>query len=84
VAAGEFRWNDWNLDHATQHGCTIEEIQMVVRNAGRGFPRKIGDDKQLVIGRGSGGRFIRVIFVLDADRTMYVIHAMPLTTRRRR
>jgi uncharacterized DUF497 family protein len=84
MPAGDFRWNDWNRRHATKHGCTIQEIQSVVRNAGHGYPRKSGDGKQLVIGRGVGGRFIRVLFVYDPDRTMYVIHAMPLTTRRRR
>lgn len=80
----DFRWNSWNLDHATIHGCRIEEIESVVRNAGRGFPRKIGDDKLMVEGRGTGGKMIRVVYVLDSDDTIYVIHAMPLTTRRRR
>jgi hypothetical protein len=42
------------------------------------------DEKRLVIGRGQGGRFVKVIYVLDRDGTAYVIHAMPLTTRRRR
>jgi hypothetical protein len=40
--------------------------------------------KWLVIGRGIGGRLIRVIYLLDDDQTVFVIHAMPLTTRRRR
>jgi hypothetical protein len=78
MAKGDFRWNQWNLDHATKHGCTIGEIESVVRRAGRGFPRKIGDEKRLVIGRGTGGRFVQVIFLLDEDGTTYVIHAMPL------
>jgi hypothetical protein len=34
----EFRWNDWNLEHATRHGCTVEEIEMVVNHPDRGFP----------------------------------------------
>ncbi len=85
-----FRWNDWNRDHATKHGCTIPEIETVVRQAAHGFPRGKEDDKYLVQGRGVGARMIQVIFVYD-DReegetldTVYVIHAMPLTTRRRR
>jgi hypothetical protein len=56
----------------------------VVRNAGRGFPRKRDSEKWLVVGRGIGGRFIEVIYLLDDDGTAFVIHAMPLTTRRRR
>lgn len=84
MAAGDFRWNWWNRDHATSHGCSISEIESVVRHAGRGFPRYMGDGKWLVISRGNGDRFVRVMFVLDPHDTMYVIHAMPLTTRRRR
>jgi hypothetical protein len=79
-----FRWNDWNREHATRHGCTIPEIESVVRNAGRGFPRKIGDQKWRVDGRGFGGRMVRVIYLLSPSPLAYVIHAMPMTTRRRR
>jgi len=57
-----FRWQDWNLEHATRHGCTPAEIEAVVRNGGRGFPRKIGGGKWMVEGRGQGGRAVRVIF----------------------
>ena len=74
----EFRWNAWNLDHATQHSCSVEEIEAVVRNAGRGYPRKQGQGKYLVVARGTGGRFVQAIYVLDADGTRYVSHAMPL------
>jgi hypothetical protein len=80
----KFRWNAWNLDHATAHGCQIEEIESVVRHPGRGFPQKVGGDKLMVEGRGTGGRMIHVVYVLDEDGSYYVIHAMPLTTRRRR
>ena len=80
----EFRWIEWNRDQAGKHRCAIEEIESVVRNAGRGFPRKIDRKKWLVIGRGTGGRVIEVIYLLDEDGTAFVIHAMPLTTRRRR
>lgn len=80
----EFRWNEWNLEHATTHGCTVEEIEFVVRNAGRGWPRKGENGKYTVEERGQGGRMIRVIYVIDPEGTLYVIHAMPLTTPRRR
>ena len=80
----EFRWIDWNREHATKHGCTIREIESVVRNTGRGFPRKIDRERWLVIGRGTGDRLIRVIYLLDDDGAAFVIHAKPLTTRRRR
>jgi hypothetical protein len=80
----EFRWNGWNFDHATRHGCSVREIEGVVRRGGRGFPRKVGDGKLRVEGRGRGDRVIEVIYALDDDGTAFVIHAMPLTTRRRR
>ena len=38
----------------------------------------------MVRGRGEGGRMIQVIYVLDPEGTIYIIHAMPLTTRGRR
>ena len=79
-----FRWNQWNLEHATKHGCTVAEIESLARNPGRGYPRHIGNDKYLVVGRGQGGRFIRVVYVIDDDGPLFPIHAMPLTTRRRR
>src|SRR6185312_15080031 len=84
VAPTQFRWIEWNRWQATKHGCTIPEIESVVRNAGRGFPRKRDRKKWLVIGRGTGDRLIEVLYLLDDDGTAFVIHAMPLTTRRRR
>jgi hypothetical protein len=80
----DFRWNDWNTEQATKHGCTIGEIQSIVRYAGRGFPKYVGNGKWLVYGRGTGDRMIEVIYVLDSDDTIFVIHAMPVTLRRRR
>ena len=83
MAPKQFRWIEWNWEHTTRHGCTIGEIESVVRGAGRGFPRKIDRKKWLVVGRGTGDRLIEVIYLLDDDGTAFVIHAMPLTTRRK-
>lgn len=84
--ADDFRWNETNREHATAHGCSIAEIEHLLLNIPHGFPRRIDRHKRLVIGRGQGGRMIRVIYLLDPppDAAYYVIHAMPLTTRRRR
>ena len=84
MTPSRFRWIEWNREHATKHGCTVPEIESVVRNAGRGFPRKRDREKWMVVGRGAGGRVVRVIYVLDDDDTAFIIHAMPMTTRRRR
>jgi uncharacterized DUF497 family protein len=48
------------------------------------YPQKIGDDKWLVIGRGFGGRYVQVIYLLDPDGTAFVIHARPSTDREKR
>ena len=80
----QFRWIDWNLDHIAEHGVDREEAEMVVRNARRPFPRKIGDEKWIVIGRGRGGRFLQVIYLADPDKTIFVIHARPIDDREKR
>ena len=80
----EFRWIEWNREHAMGHGCSLVEIESVVRNAGRGWPKKIGNGKYMVEGPGQAGRMVRVVYLKDAAGTFFVIHAMPLTTRRRR
>lgn len=75
----DFRWNDWNIDHAASHGVTIEEIEAVVKSAQPPYPEDIGNGKFIVLGRGSGGRFLQVIYVLDDEDSLYVIHARPMT-----
>ncbi len=77
----EFRWNGWNLEHATRHGVSILEAESLVR---RGPARRVGDGKYEVVGRGSGSRWIQAVYVIDPQRTIYVIHARPLTNRERR
>ena len=37
--------------------------------------------KLLVMGRGQEGRFIQVVYVLDPDDRVFVIHARPLTDK---
>ena len=80
----EFRWHAWNFEHATQHGVSAEEAERIVDNPGRGWPRRIGDEKMMVQGRGLGGRMVQVIYLVDAEGSIFIIHAMPVTTRRRR
>ena len=80
----DFRWNEWNVEHIARHGVVPEEAESIVRAARSPFPRKVEEDKWLVWGRGQGGRFLQVIFVLDEDRTAYVIHARPLDNREKR
>lgn len=80
----DFRWNDWNVAKMDKHGVSPAEAERVARNASRPYPRQLGDSRWLVVGRGQGDRFLQVIYVVDPDKTLFIIHAMPLTTRRRR
>ena len=77
----DFRWNNWNEEHVTKHGVSAEEAEYVVETASSPFPRMIEDDKRLVWGRGRGGRPLQVIFLVDEDESIYIIHARPLTER---
>jgi len=80
----QFRWIDWNRDHIAEHGVDPAEAEMVVRQARSPFPRKIKEDKWLVVGRGRGSRIVQVIYILDPDKTIFIIHARPITERERR
>ena len=80
-----FRWNDWNLDHAAKHGVDVpREAEMVVEGARAPYPEDIGDGKWVVISRGIGGRLVQVMYIVDPDGTLYVIHARPLNEREKR
>jgi len=81
----EFRWNAWNLEHATRHGVSPEEAERVVERARRPYPLHRGDGKWLAVGRGAAGEFVQVVYLLDPDgATVYVIHARPLTDAEKR
>lgn len=80
----DFRWNAWNIEHVERHGIDPEEAEHVVATAAPPFPLSRADDKWLVWGRGRGGRQIQVVFVLDDDDTVFVIHARQLTEREKR
>ncbi|MEE9295959.1 MAG: BrnT family toxin [Phycisphaerae bacterium] len=80
----EFRWNKANTEHIANHGVSPDEAERVVRNARRPHPLLRDDDKWLVWGRGHGGRLLQVVFILDEDNGIYVIHARPLTENEKR
>jgi uncharacterized DUF497 family protein len=79
-----FRWIEWNLEKIARHGIAVVEAERVVRSAARPYPRRIEKGKWQVIGRGQDDRWVQVIYVVDPDDTLFVIHAMPLISRRRR
>ncbi len=79
-----FRWNDWNIEHVAAHGVSPQEAEAVVLGARSPYPLYREDGKWLVWGRGRGGRFLQVVFVIDDDGTVFVIHARPLTENEKR
>lgn len=80
----EFRWIEWNLEHIAQHGVDPHEAEVVVENAEAPYPEERDNEKLLVIGRGAGGRWLQVIYILDDDGTAFVIHSRPLNDREKR
>ena len=80
----EFRWNEWNVDHTTQHGVSAEEIEALIEAARPPYPEYRGDGRWLVQGRGAGGRFIQAVYLLEDGDAVFVIHARPLTESEKR
>lgn len=80
----KFRWNEWNTEHIGDHGVRSEEAEYVVRDARAPFPEARDDDKWRVWGQSADGRFLQVVFVMDPDETIYVIHARPLTDKEKK
>lgn len=80
----DFRWTERNVEHLARHGVDPEAAEEAVRGAGRGYPRRVGEEKWLVWGADEGGRLLQVVFVLGEDGSVYVIHAQPLTGAEKR
>jgi uncharacterized DUF497 family protein len=77
----QFRWNEWNIEHVVRHGVDPDDAERAVVRAQQPYPRHRGDGKWLVWADDRAGRPLQVVFVLDDDDAIYVIHARPLTRR---
>jgi hypothetical protein len=80
----EFRWIEWNLDKVARHGVSSEEAEDVVRHAQRPYPILVGNEKRLIWGSTSVGRALQVIYLVDVDDCIFVIHARPLSINEKR
>lgn len=80
----EFRWIEGNIDHIDEHGVQPAEAEYVVGNATPPWPRQEANRKFRVRGQGSDGRWLQVVFVVDDDQMIFVIHARPLTDKEKR
>jgi uncharacterized DUF497 family protein len=54
------------------------------RVARKGRRYRLAGGKYKAIGRGSGGRWIQVIYVIGPDGGVYIIHARELTGREKK
>lgn len=79
-----FRWNEWNVEKAAGHGVSPDEAEQVVQSAKRPYPQRHGDGRWLVLGRTEAGRSLQVVFLVDENDEIYVIHARPLTDKEKR
>jgi len=74
--------------HIYDHGITEEEVEYVLRHAGEDLPGR--DDSRQALGQTSGGRYLRVIYVPDAEPgsvfvvTAFELRGKPLEAYRRR
>ena len=67
------------MDHIAEHGVGPQEAEEVVRSAKRPYPRHQGNEKYRVRGQTASGQYLQVIYLIDPGKTLYVIHARPLT-----
>lgn len=80
----EFRWNSSNAEHIEEHGVSWQEAQYVVNHARAPYPEYRGDGKWLVIGQTARGAYIQVIFIVDSEDVVFVIHSRPLTDKEKK
>lgn len=80
----EFRWIEWNADHIGEHGVLPEEAEYVVRHAKPPWPRREGDEKYRVRGQTAYGEWLQVVYSFEPDKTIFVLHARPLTDHEKR
>jgi uncharacterized DUF497 family protein len=79
----DFRWIAWNVGKVEGHGLEVDDVEHVVIGARRPYPKPMGNEKWLVIGSTRGGKVIQVIYLVDEDSRLFVIHARPLTPKER-
>lgn len=74
----DFRWIAWNVGKVEGHGLAVSDVEYAVNHACRPYPKPLGNEKWLAISPTRSGRVIQVIYLVDPDDTLFVIHARPL------
>ena len=80
----EFRWNSWNQEQIERHDVEPSEAEEVVAGSRAPFPLVQADEKYLVWGATDDGRLLQVVFLIDPDDSIFVIHARELTRKEKR
>ncbi len=80
----EFKWIDWNLDKIAKHELSVGQVEHAARRPGRGFPRRIDNDKYQVWSQTPEGVWVQVLYVVESDGRAFVIHARPLSDGEKR
>lgn len=74
-----YRWIPWNVAKCESHGVSPGEAEYVIGHARRPFPVCVDDEKVLVWGQTEDGRYLQVVYLVEDDGVLFVIHARPLT-----
>lgn len=82
--AHDFRWIDWNREKVAQHNVEPKEAEFVVNHARQPYPMKVDDEKRLVWGPTASGRYLQVVYLIDIENSIFVIHARPLSDREKK
>ena len=73
----DFRWHDWNIQHIAKHNVSPEEAEYVVRHAKPPYPRRHKKGTWIAKGPTWESCLLQVVFYVDENDDIYVIHAMP-------
>ena len=79
----DFKWIEWNLDKITLHNVSRPEAEYVVSHPLRGYPR-LAHEKRQTWGKTAAGEYLQVVYVIEPDDRVFVIHARPLTENEKR
>ena len=66
------------MDKVYGHNVSPGEAEYVVRHAKPPYPKRHRKDTWIVRGLVPDGYYTQVIYMVDPDDTLFVIHAMPI------
>lgn len=79
----DFKWIVWNLNKIALHNVSRTEAEFVVNRPMRGYPRRSGD-KRIAWGQTADGDYLQVVYLIEPDDRVFIIHARPLTEKEKR